>query len=174
MVGSNECRECLNCHGHGHTLGPTPEPQISKSTSAKHIHEFRPTSSGFRLLFCPSTLAPEGAAHENQNAPTSGHWLAIQLDPHAQATRKAKVLRFQLAIWQLCAKVAGSRGRKKEGIERCTLTGTGQFVIPVLFAPHVKVKVLSGNLRSRAVRASASQAYCWSYSGTTLPTCTSR
>ncbi|KAF9489475.1 hypothetical protein BDN71DRAFT_317260 [Pleurotus eryngii] len=33
-------------------------------------------------------------------------------------------------------------GPVKGGIEQCTLIGTGQFVIPVLFAPHVKVKVL--------------------------------
>ncbi|KAF9491262.1 hypothetical protein BDN71DRAFT_1453173 [Pleurotus eryngii] len=62
LAGSNDGRGRLSCHGR-------------ESTSAKHIHEFRPASSGFRLLFCPSTLAPEGAAHENENAPTSGHWV---------------------------------------------------------------------------------------------------
>ncbi|KAF9490214.1 hypothetical protein BDN71DRAFT_1454730 [Pleurotus eryngii] len=153
--------------------------------AAKHMQELCPASSGFRLIFWPSTSdtcarkrrpRERGRAdvwssdaslcsmlisplHPNDFASTAQ--LATQLDPHAQATRKAKVLRFQLAIWQLCATVAGSmcprsvrkRGGKKGGIERCTLTGTGQFVIPVLFAHHVEVKVLSGNLRSRAVRA---------------------
>ncbi|KAF9489471.1 hypothetical protein BDN71DRAFT_1593413, partial [Pleurotus eryngii] len=59
----------------------TLEPALYQSRHLQNIylHEFHPASSGFRLLFYPSTLAPEGAAHENENAPTSGHWRSWQL-----------------------------------------------------------------------------------------------
>ncbi|KAF9490198.1 hypothetical protein BDN71DRAFT_1454621 [Pleurotus eryngii] len=82
MLGSNDGRGRLSCHGRGHTLGPTPEPQISESITSERV-----ACVLLVLLWHNTAIAQCRSFHKPMNSRTVLHRHHLPQHPHGTHQR---------------------------------------------------------------------------------------